>query len=258
MKHFNILNALRYEADLKAILSDKKYETNDISSLTRDELIIKFTPLVINLARKFSTAQESIGILTISDLISAGNEGLILACDRVDEDKLLASEHPMKTLKAFLSKRIVGAIRRSIDKSRSGMKIPEYKINEIRKSDGTDDLLIATFFRSIFKSTDAHPVSETMPALQVEDTTSEWNPELLSSFLRSLLKKYLNLKEAIVLQMAFGIGVDGKKYSAKEIAEHLNLKGERAYVQVSQLKKQAINRLIHEVDYETIIPFLQQ
>ena len=38
-----------------------------------------------------------------------------------------------KTLKSFLSKRIKGGIRRAIDKNRGDIRIPEHKLNEIRK-----------------------------------------------------------------------------------------------------------------------------
>ncbi len=50
----------------------------------RDELIIKFIPLVENLARKFSTTQQASGVLSINDLIQIGAEGLIKAVDKLD------------------------------------------------------------------------------------------------------------------------------------------------------------------------------
>ena len=37
---------------------------------TRDEMIIKFLPLVENLARKFSTSQQASGVMSINDLNS--------------------------------------------------------------------------------------------------------------------------------------------------------------------------------------------
>ena len=43
---------------------------------------------------------------------------------------------------------------------------------------------------------------------------------------------------------------------AKEIAAKLNIKGDSAYVRVSQLKRQAINKLINNVDYSQVIDFL--
>ena len=81
MKNYNYDNYLRYEQDMKTVLSRKKYDTEDYASLTRDELIEKFLPLVINLARKFPTSGESIGVLNIQDLIQFGNSGLVSAVE---------------------------------------------------------------------------------------------------------------------------------------------------------------------------------
>ena len=121
---------------------------------TRDELIIKFTPLVENIARKQSTSQQAIGILTIMDLLQEGNIGLIKAVDKLDWDLLADSEDIEKTLKSFFSKRIKGAIRRKIDQLRGNMRIPEHKLNEIRKNFGKDEKMVAMFFNSIFLSID--------------------------------------------------------------------------------------------------------
>ena len=101
---------------------------------TRGELIIKFMPLVENLARKFSTSQQASGVLSINDLIQIGNEGLVRAVDKLEMSRVIESEDPEKTLKSFLSKRIKGAIRRRIDINRGDIRIPEHKLNEIRKN----------------------------------------------------------------------------------------------------------------------------
>ena len=53
MRKYDVENYMRYEADLKVTLGSKLYERDDYENLTRDQLIIKFLPLVINLARKF-------------------------------------------------------------------------------------------------------------------------------------------------------------------------------------------------------------
>jgi hypothetical protein len=73
---------------------------------TRDELIIKFMPLVENLARKFSTTQQASGVLTINDLIQIGGEALTVAVDKLLWEKLGESDDIEKTLKSFFSKRI--------------------------------------------------------------------------------------------------------------------------------------------------------
>ena len=97
MKKYNVQNYIRYKEDLKGSMpADKFYDY-----YTRDELIIKFMPLVENLARKFSTTQQASGILSINDLIQEGNKGLVLAVDKLDWDKLIDSEDIEKTLKQF-------------------------------------------------------------------------------------------------------------------------------------------------------------
>ena len=62
MKKYNVQNYIRYKEDVKKSMpNDKKY-----NEYNRDELIIKFLPLVENLARKFSTSQQASGVLTIN------------------------------------------------------------------------------------------------------------------------------------------------------------------------------------------------
>ena len=65
-------------------------------NLTRDQLIIKFLPLAINLARKFSTAQVASGVLQFPDLIQYGNIGLIHAVDKLRQNKLDESDDKNK------------------------------------------------------------------------------------------------------------------------------------------------------------------
>ena len=128
MRKYNISNYVRYKEDLKKSMPiDMKY-----NYYTRDELIIKFMPLVENLARKFSTSEQASGGLSINDLIQIGNEALIKAVDKLDWTVLNESEDLDKTLKSFFSKRIKGHIRRRIDMVRGGVRIPEHKLNEIR------------------------------------------------------------------------------------------------------------------------------
>ena len=56
MKKYNIQNYIRYKEDIKASMPDEK----PYSAYTRDELVIKFLPLVENLARKFFNYAASI------------------------------------------------------------------------------------------------------------------------------------------------------------------------------------------------------
>ena len=151
MKKYNIQNYIRYKEDLKTSICNLEGKFYD--EYTRDELIVKFLPLVENLARKFSTSDQASGVLSINDLIQEGSRGLVLAVDKLEWTKLNDSEDIEKTLKSFFSKRIKGAIRRAIDINRGDIRIPEHKLNEIRKNP-KDEKIVTMFFNSIFSSID--------------------------------------------------------------------------------------------------------
>jgi|TARA_B110000093_G_C12910953_1_gene384743 RNA polymerase sigma factor (sigma-70 family) len=233
-------------------------EDKAFSEYTRDELIIKFMPLVENLARKFSTSDQASGILSINDLIQIGNEGLVKSVDRLDWTVLKDSQDIEKTLKSFISKRVKGAIRRRIDMNRGDMRIPEHKLNEIRNNP-EDKKAVALFFNSIFLSIDSIASSdddidgETW-ANSIEDKSEDYNIHLLNIYLSSLMRKYLNIKEYEVLRLSYGL--DCPKHSAKEIADKLNIKGARDYVTVSELKKRAVQTLIDNVDHTQVLDYL--
>ena len=251
MKKYNIQNYIRYKDDVKRSMPiDKEYV-----EYNRNELIIKFMPLVENLARKFPTSQQASGILSIEDLIQIGNEALIRAVDKLDIEVLKVSEDVEKTLKSFLSKRIKGAIRRRVDMHRGNMRIPEHKINEIR-SNPQDKKMVAMFFNSMFLSVDEQVNNDENESavFQIPDESEPYNIQLLNVYLKSLLKKHLNDKEYEVVRLSYGL--DCEKHSAKEIASLLNIEGVSSYVRVSEIKKQAVNKLIEGVDHSQVIDFL--
>ena len=148
MKKYNVDNYIRYKEDVKD--SIERIPRKDFHEYTRDELIVTFLPLVENLARKFSTSQQASGVMTINDLIQEGSAGLIAAVDKIIWPNITESEDPEKTIKSFFSKRIRGAIRRRIDINRGSMRIPEHKLNEIRKDFGEDKKAVEMFFNSVF------------------------------------------------------------------------------------------------------------
>ena len=138
MKKYNVQNYVRYKKDVKTSIANLEGKFYD--EYTRDELIIKFLPLVENLARKFSTSDQASGILSINDLIQIGSEALVKAVNKIDWLVIDESPDVEKTLKSFLSKRVKGAIRIRIDINKGGMRIPEHKLNEIRKNPDNEDL----------------------------------------------------------------------------------------------------------------------
>ena len=252
MKHYNIQNYIRYKNDLEATL--KRIPKKDWHEYTRDELVVVFAPLVENLARKFATSQQASGVMSIMDLLQDGHLSLTKAVDRIEWSTIEESEDQEKTLKSFLSKRIKGGIRREIDKNRGQMRLPEHVTNSIRKNFGKDKKAVAMFFNSIFLSIDAGTREDDDLFLQIEDKSEPYNQVFLNMYLTSLLKQHLTDKEFHVLRLSYGL--DCEKHSAKQIAEHLDIEGSGAYVRVSQLKKQAVDKLIENVDHSQVLDYL--
>ena len=252
MKKYNIQNYVRYKHDMSAVL--KRLPDLPYTEYSRDQLIEKFLPLVESLARKFSTAQTASGVMTINDLISEGNYGLTAGVDRIDWDTILAADDPTKRLKSFLSKRIKGAIRRGINNNRGSMRIPEHKLNEIRKDFGEDRRAVELFFNSVFTSLDDGTPEQQAAAYNIAEVKT-YNEDLLSAYLKGLMMQYLNPKEYQVLRLSYGLDCD--KHSAKEIAQILGIKGSSSYVRISQLKKLAIDKLVEKVPYSQVVDYLQ-
>ncbi len=252
MKKYNIVNYIRYKEDLKESMPDDKA----FNEYTRDEMITKFLPLVESLSRKFSTTQQASGVLSILDLLQIGGEALIRAVDKLDWNTLNESEDIEKTLKSFFSKRIKGHLRRKIDTARGDIRIPEHKLNEIRKNNGKDHKMVAMFFNSIFLSIDAQPVNDDGENImyQLPDKSEPYNIQLLNIYLKGLMEKYLNTKEYEVLRLSYGLDCD--KHSAKQIADKLNIDGVSNYVRISELKKQAVDKLIDSVDHSQVLDYL--
>ena len=190
--------------------------------------------------------------MDILDLIQEGSIGLIKAIDRIDWNVFNQSKYKENTMKSFLSKRIKGAIRRGIDINRADMRIPEHKLQEIRKNFGKDEKMVAMFFNSIFLSVDEYNKNEDIN-LEIEDKSEPKNMDLLNVYLSGLLRKHLNSKEYQVLRLSYGL--DCNKHSALEIAEVLDLKGSSAYVKVSKIKKQAVEKLIQNVDPSQVLDY---
>jgi len=254
MKKYNISNYIRYKEDIKKSMPvDKFYDY-----YKRDEMIVKFLPLVENMARKFATSQQASGVLSILDLLQIGGEALTKAVDKLEWDVLNDSEDIEKTLKSFFSKRIKGAIRRRIDMMRGDMRIPEYKLNEIR-SNPKDKKMVAMFFNSMFLSIDANfsiTDDEENMLHQIQDKSEPYNIQLLNLYLMGLMKTHLTegSKEYETLRLSYGL--DCEKHSAKQIASILNIEGVSDYVRVSEIKKQAVQKLIDKVDHSQVLDYL--
>jgi len=247
MKKYSVANYIRYKEDLKASMpEDKPYK-----EYTRQELIVKFLPLVETMGRKFSTSDQASGVLTIMDFIQCGAEALTKAVDRLDWETLEKSDDIEKALKSFFSKRIKGGIRRRIDINRGNIRIPEHKLNEMRKT--KDKKVVEMFFNSIFLSIDAKVNDEDM-FNQIPDKSEPYNIHLMNLYLKSLMQKHLEFAEYEVLRLSYGLDED--KLSAKQIAERLGIDGASNYVRISELKKQAVQKLIDNVDHSQVLDYL--
>ena len=249
MKKYNVKNYIRYKEDVKEAIAN--IPIRNFIEYTNEELKIIFLPLVENIGRKFATSQEASGVMSIMDIIQEGSLQLCKAVDKIDKDKLIESEDIEKTLKSFLAKRIRGGIRREIDRNRGTMRIPEHKLNEMRST--KDEKMVRMFFNSIFLSYDAKQEDEDM-IYQIPDKTDPYNETLLNAYIVSLLNKHLEWNEAFVLSKSYGL--DGPKWSAKEIAKALEIQGVSAYVRISELKKQAVEKLIANVDHSQVLDYL--
>jgi len=252
MKYYNIENYIRYKQDL-----EQAYKRLDKSisyeEYTTDELVIIFMPLVENIARKFATSQQASGCMSILDLIQEGNFGLIAAVNRIEWDTINSSDDQEKTLKSFLSKRIKGAIRRGVDMNRGNIRIPEHKLNKIRKGFDNNKDMVAMFFNSIFSSLD-DDTNKNYERINNMAQEKDYNQEIFTSYILSLLKLYLTPKEYDVIRMSYGL--DCEKKTALQIADRLGIPGTSSYVRISNIKKQAINKLIDNVDYSQVVEFL--
>ena len=251
MKYYNIGNYIKYKQDLDFKL--KNLEKKEYVDYTRDELILLFMPLVENIARKFATSQQASGCMSILDLIQEGNFGLIAAVDRITWETILEAEDQEKRLKSFLSKRIKGAIRRGVDMNRGNIRIPEHKLNKIRKGFNDNKDMVAMFFNSIFSSLD-DDTTKNYERINNMAQEKDYNQEIFTSYILSLLKLYLVPKEYDVIRMSYGL--DCEKKTASQIADKLGIPGTSAYVRISNIKKQAINKLIENVDYSQVVEFL--
>jgi len=249
MKQYNNSNYSRYKADLKASMPKNK----NWQDYTKGEIIIKFLPLVENIARKFSTSDSASGIMNIQDLMSMGKIGLIQAVNKIVWSTILQSNDPEKTIKSYLAKRIRGAIRRGTDANRSPMRIPEHKLNDIRKGFEDDKEKQAMFYNSMFQSIDAAIEDDMLPQFE-DDSEHPMKKEILHQKLINLMLKHLSDKEFNVIRLSYGLGCD--KLSAKQIADKLDIKGSSSYVRVSQLKKQAIDKLKRNVKYSQVLDYL--
>ena len=247
MKNYNLNNYLRFKRDLEEVMPEDKPWTD----YSRDELIKKLMPFAIDIARSFSTSDQASGVMSINDIMQEAFLALTLAVDRLDFSVMNHDDDLERQIKGFVKKRIKGGVRRAIDINRGDIRIPEHKINEIRKNDGKNRDLVELFFNSVFLSIDEN---EEENGFEVEDKSKDYNINILNKYILSLMRQYLNDREYDVVRMSFGLDCD--KLPAKKIAKLLDIQGVADFVRVSQIKREAIDKLIDNVDPDQVLDFM--
>ena len=116
--------------------------------------------------------------------------------------------------------------------------------------------MVEIFFNSMFLSIDAQPTNDDEENMmyQIADKSEPYNIQILNIYLKGLMEKYLDKNEYEVLRLSYGLDCD--KYPAQVIADKLGIKGSGAYVRVSELKKQAVQKLIDNVDHSQVLDFV--
>lgn len=247
MKNYNLDNYLRFKRDLEEVMPEDK----PWMEYSRDELITKLMPFAIDVARSFSTSDQASGVMSINDIMQEAFLSLTLAVDRIDWNMMNHNDDLERQIKGFVSKRIKGGVRRAIDINRGDIRIPEHKINEIRRNEGKDKELVQMFFNSIFLSIDEN---EEENGFEVEDKSKDYNINILNKYILSLMRQHLNDREYDVVRMSFGLDCD--KLPAKKIAKLLDIQGVADFVRVSQIKRDAIDKLIDNVDPDQVMDFM--
>ena len=105
----------------------------------------------------------------------------------------------------------------------------------------------------MFSSIDKEIEDNMLPQF-VDESEDPMKKEMLHQKLINVMLRCLNDKEFHVLRLSYGLGTD--KLSAKQIANKLDIKGSSSYVRVSQLKKQAIDKLRNSMTYSQVIDYL--
>ena len=263
MKRFNSVNYDIHKKDISKSMNSIPVQLEDYR-LCRDDLIIKYMPLVEHLARKFATSERACGILSPLDLLQEGYVGLIRAVDRINVSLLVDSNDPQKTIKAFLSKRIKGAIRRAININRGAIKIPEHVLNSLTNLDlidGEYDPKVAMFFAQQFIQSDAWEDWSTTDQekpnpFDVADDAPKYNIDIINKYLLGIMRKYLTQTQYDILRLSYGLDVP--KLSAIDIAGFLCMNMTTAAVRVSQIKRDAIQVLILNTKPEEIIDLISE
>ena len=239
----------------------------------KDKLIKANLRFVVNVAKKYQNQG-----LTLSDLISEGNLGLITAVDKFDVEK---GYHFISYAVWWIKQSILKAI---CEKSRM-IRLPLNRANELLQiekvkreigsnKDGEADIDEIADFLDMDKSRindlinaskefvsletplssdkDANTISDLM-----EDTKGA-DPEeiLINNTLQDSIEEVLSTlteKESNVIKFRFGLNGE-RPHSLKEIGDKYNLTKER----IRQIEKKAISRLRHPIRSQKLQSYIKE
>ena len=116
--------------------------------VSRNDKLHDIFPHVLTIANTFPRQSIATGALDLNDLVQAGHEGLIRAWQKVDWERINASNNPDGELWTYLKNRIKWSIRREIDKHSQHISTPINIIEYARRDQdyyGVDRVLTNIF-----------------------------------------------------------------------------------------------------------------
>jgi len=255
LKEINKIQLLKREEEIKlaksAAIGDKE---------AKDKLIKANLRFVVNVAKKYQNQG-----LSLSDLISEGNLGLITAVDKFDVDK---GYHFISYAVWWIKQSILKAIceksrmiRLPLNRANELMQIEKVKREIGSNKDGEADIEEIADYLDMDKGRindlinaskefvsletplssdkDANTISDLMEDKKGGDPEKILINETIQESIEGVLST-LTVKESNVIKYRFGLNGE-RPHSLKEIGDKYNLTKER----IRQIEKKAINRLKH-------------